>query len=86
MLKSGVSVAVSGVLGLGTSRERNWVLELGFWPYKSKHSRVWVSWMLSGDGRSDYLKVFGINLPTLRSLLDKLRRRVTNGNGETERG
>jgi hypothetical protein len=64
-MRSGLSVAVSAVTRLGTQYEKDYMLEVGLWPYKSKHSRLWLSVMVSGEGRSDWLKTWGLKLPTI---------------------
>lgn len=71
-MRSGISFSVSAVTRLGSPRERDYMLEVGLWPYRSKHNRLWLSVMVSGEGRSDYLNTWALHLPKPSRLLRKV--------------
>lgn len=77
-MKSGISLAVSAVTRLGSPNERDYMLELGVWPHKSKHSRLWLSLMVTGEGRSDYMRTWSLKLPQLGKHLSRVDACLTN--------
>lgn len=75
-MSAGISLSVAAVTKLGTQDERQYLLEVGVWPYKSKGSRVWLSLFSTGEGRSDSLRTWGFKLPSVEGKLDGLANRI----------
>lgn len=77
-MKSGISLAVSAVTRLGSPHERDYMLELGVWPHKSKHARLWLSLMVTGEGRSDYMRTWSLKLPQVGKHLHRVGEGLIN--------